>query len=68
MTFSGLPPYLLLSTFFPVAAVLVGVCVCIWRALHPCPKPFEGPMPSAPVPTPVLAEDQKEHHAAELMV
>ncbi|KAF8273489.1 hypothetical protein EI94DRAFT_1716017 [Lactarius quietus] len=63
MTFAGLPPYLLLSTLFPIAAVLVVVCACIWKALHPRQKPFEV---SAAVPPPV--EDQKEHHTAELMV
>jgi len=65
MTFAGLSPLLLLSTLFPIAAVLVVVCACIWKALHPRQKPFEGPMLSAPVPP---AEDQKEHHTVEAMV
>ncbi|KAN0131978.1 hypothetical protein V8E53_010258 [Lactarius tabidus] len=68
MTFAGLPPYLLISTLFPIAAVLVVVCACIWRALHPRQKPFEGSMLSAPILPPTPAEDQKEHHMAELMV
>ena len=61
MTFAGLSPLLLLSTLFPIATVLVVVGACIWKALHPRQKPFEGPMLSAP-------EDQKEHHTAEVMV
>ena len=61
MTFSGLSPLLLLSTLFPIAAVLVVVCACIWKALHPRQKPFEGPMLSVP-------EDQKGHHSVEVMV
>lgn len=68
MTFAGLTPYILMATVFPIAAVLLAVCACIWRALHPHQKPFEGPILSAPVPHPIPAEDQKEHHTAELMV
>jgi hypothetical protein len=68
MTFSGLPPYLLISTLFPIAAVLVVVCACIWRALHPRQKPFENSMLSAPIPLSIPAEDQKEHHTADCMV
>jgi len=68
MTFAGLPTSLLLSTLFPIAAVLVVVCACIWRALHPRQKPSEGPMLSALVPPPFPAEDQKEHHTVEVMV
>jgi len=68
MTFAGLTPHILIATLLPIAAVLVAVCACIWRALHPRQKPFEGPILSAPVPPPIPAEDQKEHHTAELMV
>ena len=60
MTFAGLTPYILMATVFPIAAVLLAVCACIWRALHP--------ILSAPVPPPIPAEDQKDHHTAELMV
>ena len=70
MTFASLNPYILLATVFPTAAVLLAVCVCIWRALYPPPKPLAGPILSAPAPvlSPIPAEDQKEHHMAELMV
>ncbi|KAH9042552.1 hypothetical protein EDB85DRAFT_2139121 [Lactarius pseudohatsudake] len=68
MTFAGLPPHLLVSTLFPIGAVLVVVCACIWKALHPRQKPFEGSMLSVSVPPMIPAEDQKEHTTAELMV
>ncbi|KAI9465769.1 hypothetical protein BJY52DRAFT_485793 [Lactarius psammicola] len=68
MTFSGLPPHILLSTLFPIGAVLVVVCACIWKALHPRQKPFEDFMLSAAVPPVIPAEDQKERPSAELMV
>ena len=68
MTFTGLTPHILIATLLPIAAVLVTVCACIWRALHPSQKPFEVPILSAPVPPPVLAEDHKEHHMADLVV
>jgi choline-glycine betaine transporter len=68
MIFAGLSPSLLLSTLFPISAVLIVVCACIWKALHPRPKLSEGPMLSAPVPPPFPAEDQKEHHTVEVMV
>ncbi|KAH8996383.1 hypothetical protein EDB92DRAFT_1843632 [Lactarius akahatsu] len=68
MTFSGLPPHLLVSTLFPIGAVLVVVCACIWKALHPRQKPFEGSMLSVSVPPMIPAEDQKEHTTADLMV
>ncbi|KAN0131012.1 hypothetical protein V8E53_011145 [Lactarius tabidus] len=64
VTFAGLSSYFLLSTLFLIAVV----CVCMWRVLHPRQKPLEGSMLSAPVPPPILAESQKEHHTAELMV
>jgi hypothetical protein len=64
MTFTGLSPYSLLSTLFPAAVV----CACIWRVLHPRQKPFEGSMLSTAVPPPIVVEDQKGHHTAELMV
>ena len=64
-TFAGLSPYLPLSALIPI----VGVCVCIRRTLRPRQKPFEG---SAPAPPPIkpsiLAQDEKEHQTAELMV
>ncbi|KAH9017912.1 hypothetical protein EDB84DRAFT_1566645 [Lactarius hengduanensis] len=41
MTFAGLPPHLLLSTLFPIGAVLVMLCTRIWVILHPRQKPFE---------------------------
>jgi len=65
-TFAGLSPYLPLTALFPVA----GVCVCIWRALHPCQKlePFKGSPPIPPPTPPIPAEDQKGHDTAELMV
>jgi hypothetical protein len=68
MTFASLFPLLPLSTLFPIAAVLVVVCVTIWKVLHPRQKPFESPMLSASAPPPFLAEDQKEHHTVEVMV
>jgi choline-glycine betaine transporter len=68
VAFAGLSPLLLLSTLFPIAAVLVVVCACIWKALHPRQKPFEGPMLSTPTPPPFPAEQQKEHHTVEAMV
>ena len=66
MTFAGLTPYILFATLFPIAAVLLAVCACIWRALHPRQKPFEGPILSSTVPPPIPAEDQKEHHTVEV--
>jgi hypothetical protein len=68
MTFAGFPPYLLVSTLFPIAAVLVVACACIWKALRPSQKPFGDSMPSVPAPPLIPAEDQKEHYTAELMV
>jgi hypothetical protein len=68
MSFVGLPPYLLVSTLLPIAAVLVVACACIWKALHPSQKPFGDSMLSVPAPPLLPAEDQKEHHTAELMV
>jgi hypothetical protein len=68
MTFAGLSPSLLLYTLFPIAAVLVVVCACIWKALYPRQKPFDGPMLSAPDPPPFPAEDQKEDHTVGVMV
>ena len=66
MTFAGLTPYVLYATLFPVAAVLIAVCACIWRALHPRQKPFEGPILSSHVPPQIPAEDQREHHTVEV--
>ena len=66
MTFAGLTPHLLIATQFLIAAVLIAVSACIWRALHPRQKPFEGPILSSPVPPPIPAEDQKEHHTVEV--
>lgn len=68
ITFAGLPPHLLLSTLFPIAAVLVAACVCIWKALHPSQKPFGDSMPLASVPPLIPVEDQKEHPTPEFMV
>jgi len=68
MTFAGLSPTLLLSTLLPISAVLVMICIGIWKALHPRQKPFEDPMLLAPIPPPIPAQDQKEHPTAEFIV
>ncbi|KAH8984592.1 hypothetical protein EDB92DRAFT_1818990 [Lactarius akahatsu] len=68
MTFAGLPPHLLVSTLFPIGAVLVVVCACIWVALHPRQKPFEDSTLPAFAPPLVPAEDRKEQPTAEPMV
>ena len=68
MIFADLSPLLPRSTLFPIAAVLVVVCVTIWKVLHPRQKPVEGSMLSASVPPPLPSEDQKEQHTVEVSV
>ncbi len=47
MTFADLP-LPIVSTFFPVVAILVVACVGIWKAVHPRQKVFKDPVLSAP--------------------
>lgn len=65
--FAGPSPHLPLYALLPIA----GICVYIWRALHPRQKPFVdlAPVPTLTPPTfPIPVEDQKGHDTAELMV
>jgi hypothetical protein len=68
MDFSNLPPTLLLSTFLPVAAIMVVVGLGIWLIVHPGLEPIEDAMlpPTIPVSNPAV--EQKERPTAESMV
>jgi uncharacterized membrane protein len=68
MTFADLPLTLLLSTFLPIAAVLILASVGIWLALHPRQRTSEDPMLPPPMPPLIPAEEHKERFTAEVMV